>query len=88
MVPFLFYFSSYFAQIGITVFKATFCISTFWHQKGAKFLWGSTPLNPLSGYKKSAIGSLMLRCFRGSIGGLPLPPIYVNYLTSKLLDYN
>ena len=32
MVPFLFYFS-HFAQIGSTVFKATFCIGTFWRQK-------------------------------------------------------
>ena len=30
---FLFYFFSHFAQIGSTVFKATFSISTFWRQK-------------------------------------------------------
>ena len=45
----------HFAQIGSTgVFKATFCIGTFWrqNQKGATFLGGLTPLNPLDGYKK------------------------------------
>ena len=30
-------------------------------QKGAKFLGGLTPLNPLGGYKKSVIGGLILR---------------------------
>ena len=33
MVPFLFLFFSHFAQIGSTVFKATFWISTFWRKK-------------------------------------------------------
>ena len=54
-------FLSYFAQIGITVFKATFCIITFWCQKGATFLGNLTTLNPLGGYKKSAIGGLSFR---------------------------
>ena len=54
---FLFIFS-HFAQIGSTVFKTTFCISTFWCQKVKRGLnvWGGggggrlTPLNPLGGY--------------------------------------
>ena len=33
LVLFLYYFFSSFAQIGCIVFKATFCIGTFWRQK-------------------------------------------------------
>ena len=50
MVPFLFYFLSHFAQIGNTVFKAIFCIGTFWRQKVKRGLnfWGFNRLkNPL-----------------------------------------
>ena len=38
-------FFSHFAQIGSTVFKATFCIGTFWHQKVKR---GLNPLKPPS----------------------------------------
>ena len=43
-----FFFLSHFAQIGSTVFKATFCISTFWRQKVKRGLhfWEFNPLKP------------------------------------------
>ena len=68
MVPFLYYFFSHFAQSRYYRFQ-----SHFLHQyrlaskiqKGAKFLGGLTPLNPLGGYKKIGNRGFNFEGFRG-----------------------